>query len=469
VSPSDSTQLPASRKHYTKERKLHCSLYNAAVYNRKTQYQKFGHSVDYLEQQNSLPAFKQVWTEYKPLGSHALQATLKRVDFAFTRFFKGLGKYPKFKASRRYSGWTYPCLAGWKACSTGDNGYLELSNLGATFSDERFAGRYSVRKLSRESSPAKLASKIQMRGQARTWGTPTTCTILYRNDKWYASITVQCAPWRATSDSAVGIDLGCKDAITLSTGEKIAKPEFLAEGQHKVKAASKRLRRKRPPNRNKGIKASRRWKRERQVVSKLQRKVARQREDWLHQTTSSIVSSHSLVAGEQLNVKGMTRKGKTKKRHKAGLNRSMLDVGFGIIGSMIAYKQSEAGGFYLESPIRTLKPTQRCARCWELTPKTLADRVHVCSNLACQHTSDRDVNAAQVNLIWARGLERASLDVESLSSISCGSMRQLGAKKRQKSQQVGEVGLETPSAYADGVVHMITIAVTATTEKIKPL
>lgn len=79
-------------------RKLHCNLYNAAVYNRKTQYQKFSHSVSYFEQQNSLPAFKEVWTEYKPLGSHALQATLKRVDFAFNRFFKGLGGYPKFKS-----------------------------------------------------------------------------------------------------------------------------------------------------------------------------------------------------------------------------------------------------------------------------------------------------------------------------------------------------------------------------------
>lgn len=388
------------------------------------------------------------------------------MDFAFTRFFKGLGGYPKFKASRHYSGWTYPCKAGWKARTAGDNGCLELSNLGS----------------------------ITIRGKARTWGTPTTCTIVYRNGKWYASITVQCQPVRLTDDGTVGIDLGCVSAITLSTGEKIAKPDFIKQGQQKVKAstalsfnversrdvkvASKKLRCKRAPNRNKKIKASRRWRKARQQVSKLQRKVARQREDWLHQITSNIVSGNSLVAGEQLNVKGMTRKGKKKKRtrgastrgtcathslQKAGLNRSILDVGFGMIGQMIAYKQAEAGGFYVESPTKTLKPTQRCAKCWELTPKALADRIHICSNPACQHTEDRDVNAAQVNLIWAsgklrarvprveqtfqdRGQELSSSDVESPSSISCRSMRQLGAKKRQKSQQVGEVGLETPSA-----------------------
>ena len=396
------TRQQEDKLHYW--RRLHANLYNAAVYNRKTQYQKFGHSVDYFEQQNCLPAFKEVWPEYKELGSHALQATLKRIDFAFTRFFKGVGGYPKFKPSRHYSGWTYPCNAGWKALSDGGNGYLDISKLG----------------------------KIQIRGQARTWGKTTTCTIFCRNGKWYASITVQCMPTRVTGDGAIGIDLGCKEAITLSTGEKISKPEFIKEGQHKVKAASKKLRRKRAPNRKKKIKASRRWKRERSTVSKLQRKVTRQREDWLHKTTSSIVSGNSLVGGEQLNVKGMTAKAKNGKRkaQKAGRNRSILEVGFGMIGQMLSYKLAEAEGFYVESPTRTLKPTQRCAKCWELTSKTLADRMHICSH--CSHTENRDINAAQVNLIWARGQELSSLSAEPSSSTPCGSMRQLGAKKRLK-------------------------------------
>ncbi len=60
-------------------RKMHCDLYNAAMANRRTQYQRFGHSVDYFEQQNSLPAFKKVWPEYKELGSHTLRS-LSHVD-----------------------------------------------------------------------------------------------------------------------------------------------------------------------------------------------------------------------------------------------------------------------------------------------------------------------------------------------------------------------------------------------------
>jgi putative transposase len=410
-------------------RRMHKDLYNAALSNRIVQYKKFGHSVDYFEQQNSLPAFKEVWTEYKDLGSQALQATLKRVDFAFQGFFTGLGGYPKFKSIRHYAGWTYPAKSGWSVDTDwGKNGYLNLSNLG----------------------------RLQMRGQARTWGTPTTCTIIYRHGKWYASITVNCEPVRTTGASAVGIDLGCKEAITLSTGEQISKPEFIKAGQRKVKAASKKLRRKRAPNRNKKIKASRRWKKKRNAVSKLQRQVTRQREDWLHKTTSNIVSSNSLVANEQLNVKGMTAKAKKGKRkaQKAGLNRSILEVGFGMIGKMFEYKLAEAGGFYVESPTRQLKPSQRCAKCWELTPKTLADRVHICQH--CGHTEDRDINAAQVNLIWAKGLGTSLLDGEPSSSTAktrktAGTMRQLGAKKRQKSQPVEVTGdLETPSFYKVG-------------------
>ncbi|GEM_PF-3409240 len=80
--------------------------------------------------------------------------------------------------------------------------------------------------------------------------------MILRHRKWYASITVNGDPVRSTGEGAVGIDLGCKEAITLSTGEQIAKPEFLKEGQRKVKAAGQKLRRKRAPHRNKKIKAS---------------------------------------------------------------------------------------------------------------------------------------------------------------------------------------------------------------------
>jgi putative transposase len=392
-------------------RRLHCTLYNSAVADRKDSYQKLGKSVGYFDQQNRLPGFKKVWPEFVSLGSQALQATLKRVDLAFQSFFKGLRGYPRFKSIRNYSGWTYPALSGWKAQTNGKNGHLNLSNVG----------------------------QIQMRGEARTWGTPTTCTIVYRHGKWCASITVQCLPIRETGAGSIGLDLGCKEAVTFSDGVQISKPIFISEGKRAVKLASKSLRRKRHPDRKKNVKASRRFKKIQAKVSRLRRKVGRQRLDWMHKLSSDIVSRNSLIAGEKLSVKNMTRKAKkgSKRKHqKAGLNRSILEVGMSGLSKMFAYKAAEADGFYVESPTRTLKPTQRCAKCWELTPKTLSDRIHRCSNAACMHVEDRDINAAQVNLIWARGQELSSVGVDGKAlletPVNTGGFKQLSQVKRQK-------------------------------------
>ncbi len=427
-------------------RRLHAYLYNAAVANRKTQYQKFGHSVDYFEQQASLPAFKEVWTEYKALNAGSLQATLKRVDFAFVRFFQGLGGYPKFRSIKNYSGWTYPDgRQGFKAHTSGKNGYLELTD---------------------------LKVKIQMRGQARTWGKPTTCTIVYRLGKWYASITVKCLPERKTGTGAIGLDFGCSTAIADSNGNLINPPKFLFLAQKKINQTSKQLRRKRKPERNGHIKltgfprqscprkckASRRWKKVQKKISKLKKKVAQQRQNWVHHQAKEIVSDNCLIATEKLTLKNMTRKAKKaskRKRQKTGLNRSILDVGIGMLKQAIAYKAKEAGAIYLEAPTRILKPTQRCAVCWKVTKKDLSDRIHICSNPKCNHSENRDVNSAQVCLAWAsgatplgfpeqgnahqeRGQELSSKTADESSSTAnpkvkhCGGFQQLAQVKRQK-------------------------------------
>lgn len=403
-------------------RKLHKDIYNAAVYNRKTQYEKFGHKVDYLEQQNSLPAFKEVWPEYKEIAAHALQATLKRVDFAYQRFLKGLAKSPRFKSIRHYSGWTYPDKQGYKVHSIGKNGYLELALVGC----------------------------IQMRGEARVWGTPTTCTIVYRHGKWYASITVDVPDeliQRPTGTGAVGIDIGCKSALAITDGENhqvIEAPRFLRKAEKQIKKVSKSKRRKQAPNRNQKTKASHRWKKAQFRVTKLYRKVANQRQNWVHQIATDIVSSNSFVATEKLEVQKMTRKGKKRKRQKAGLNKSILDVGFGMLRSTIQYKVLEASGVFVEVPTRLVKPTQTCANCGYQHKKDLGERIHCCQ--ACGYTQDRDINAALVMLLWAKGIlpgfGTSLVDADVASSTSktrkhTGSMKQLGQAKRQKSASTG--------------------------------
>ena len=372
-----------AKLHYW--RKLHKDLFNACLAERRTVYQHKGRSINYFDQQNALPKFKENFPDYKKLGSQALQATVKRVDYGFQRFFQGLGKYPRFKSSRYYRGWTYPGIAGWKTYSNGENGHLEISNLG----------------------------RIQMRGKARSWGTPTTCTIVWKNNKWYASITVKCDVQRQTGTGSVGIDIGTLTAVAFDNGDKIDNPRFLASAQADIRKASKQMRRKRKPEKRKA-KASRRWKKARKKVSRLQNKVANRRQDWVHQVAAQITSANSLVATETLQVKNMTRKAKKgkRKRQKTGLNRSILDVGFGMLRSAIKYKVEEAGGFFIEVPAQKIKPSQTCPKCLTQKKKELSERIHKCEK--CGYTADRDVASALVCLNWALGT--SVLDVDASSS-----------------------------------------------------
>jgi len=427
-------------------RRLHSYLYNACIENRKTEYERFGKSVSYFEQQNCLPAFKECWSEYKELHSQSLQATVKRVDLAYNSFLQGLRKRPKFKSIRDYSGWTYPAKSGWKANTEGTHGTVTLNDLGIT---------------------------LRMRGKAKDWGTPTTLTIVYKPhvNQWFASITVEIplpevkfgSQSHLEYESIAAIDLGTETALTLYNGkefEEITNPRFVRQTEQSIRQASKKLKRKRAPNRKKKVKASKRWKKARKQVSQLQRQVANQRQNWQHKVTTDIASCHDIVVTEKLETKKMTCKGKKRKKQKAGLNKSILDVGFGTLNKMITYKVEGKGGLVFFLPTRELKPSQRCPKCGVIHKEwaELSNRYHICE---CGFEMSRDKTSTVV-------MYQALLDKQpgfgmSLDSRGCfsstsktlkrkhtGSMKQLGQKKRRKPNHAESGDSETSPSYRVG-------------------
>jgi len=431
-------------------RRHHAYLYNACVAHRRYEWRANKKNVTYFEQQNCLPDFKKEWVEFAYIHSQSLQATVKRVDLAYGAFFQGLRGLPKFKSIRDYSGWTYPAKSGWKVNSNGKNGNVTLNDLGIT---------------------------IKMRGQAKQWGTLTTLTIVYKpsRNQWFASITVELptveSKFGSKSDlsyeSIIAFDLGTETAITLYDGEsfiEIENPRFTQKVERVIKQKSKALRRKVAPNRNKNVKGSRRWKKDRKQISKLQRKVANQRSDWQHKVTSEIANRYDIGVSEQLNTKGMTRKakkGSKRKKQKSGLNKSILSVGFGTLNKMIADKIEQKGGLMLMLPTKQIKPSQRCPECGAVHKHwaELSNRYHTCD--ACGFEIPRDKGSVMVmyNVATLKqpGLGTSLEDCRCLSSSNLtgkrkhtGSMRQLGQKKRQKSCRNSDGNLETPSVYTAG-------------------
>lgn len=76
----------------------------------------------------------------------------------------------------------------------------------------------------------------------------------------------------------------------------------------------------------------------------------------------------------------MTRKAKTgkRKRQKTGLNRSILDTGWGMLRSMIEYKLAECNGVFVEVPTVKVKLSQTCPACGRQQKKELSERIHTC-------------------------------------------------------------------------------------------
>lgn len=365
--------------------RLHCELYNAALEERIDAYRKHGKSITYYDQQNALPEIKDARPELTELGSHALQQTLRKLDLAFQAFFRRLRAeqtpgFPRFKASKRFAGFCYPDPAGWKLMQRGGRG--ATIRLGS----------------------GKNAMSIRARGQHRfgDGAKPNDITILRKNGEWFASVTLRvsesaCVRERISSEHR-GVDFGLEAWATFDDGETIANPRFMRNNLPRLADLQRQQARKK--------KGSCQHKRLGRQISNLHRRITNVRRDLIHKETSRLAASCSVIATEELVVSNMSRSAKGTKdkpgrrvKQKAGLNREILSAGFSMAHQMLAYKAVEAGTRLHLSNTRQLKPSQRCSSCWEVVPKTLAQRVHECPH--CGLKMPRDQNSAKVVLIDA--------------------------------------------------------------------
>jgi len=140
---------------------------------------------------------------------------------------------------------------------------------------------------------------------------------------------------------------------------------------------------------------SNRLRKEYERLRRLHRKVANQRNDFLHQTTARLVGQFGVLGLEGLNIRNMTASGGQRKK---GLNRRILDAAGGAFHQRLRYKAEEAGAWAMEAPTRQIKPSQTCHACGRQEKKALSQRRHECP---CGASCSRDENAARVLMAWA--------------------------------------------------------------------
>jgi len=332
-------------------------------------------TVNYSSQQNNLPEIKaNLREEYREIAAHALQDVLNRLDKAFQAFFRRCANgeipgYPRFKSKYRYNSFTYPDGAGWKFAGK----MLHLSKIG--------------------SIKVKLHRPLE--------GKIKTVTIKREVDEWYVTFSceVEEPEKLPLSYEDIGIDLGVTHLATLSSGEMIEHPRYYRKAQKVLVKRQQSLDRKKQ--------GSHRRKKAGKALAQAHRKIARQRRDAHHKASKKLVDRYQVIVFEEIQIANLTKKPKPKQDEngnylpngasaKGGLNKSILDAGWGMFVSMCTCKAASAGRTLIQvSPRFT---SQICSNCGTVKKKDLSERWHTCE---CGCELDRDVNAA-INIL-ARG------------------------------------------------------------------
>lgn len=325
-------------------------VFNWALARRKAHYAETQKTLSLKELSAELTALKKqeetAWL--KESDSQLLQQALADCDRAFKNFFEKRARFPRFKSKHRDT----PAFRIPQRVRA-DGNRLYVPKVGW----------------------------VKFRKSQDIDGTTKSATFKREADgHWYVSLVSEFempdVPLPPVPESeVVGIDLGLKDFVTLSDGRRKPAERFFRKAERKLRRAAKTLsRRKRGSNR---------YTQARRKLARIHRRVANQRNDFVHQTTAKLVKEFSGFCIEDLSVKGMA---KTK------LSKSVLDAAFGEFRRQLEYK-SIWHRKHLAVIDRFFPSSKLCGDCGAInTELTLGDREWTC---ACGAVHDRDLNAAR--------------------------------------------------------------------------
>jgi putative transposase len=329
----------------------HCrALYNAALEQRITAWQRRHASISRFAQEAELKAIRAEFPDYAAIHSHILQDVLARLEKTYQAFLRRVkagekAGFPRFKGRNRFHSFTF------KEYGNGarvDNGVLVLSKIG----------------------------RISVHWSRPLEGTPKTITISREADGWYVAISCADAPLQPlpSTGQETGIDLGLESFATLANGQRIFTPSYYRKAEAYLRRCQRRVARRK--------KGSHRRRKAVALLAKAHQHIANQRRDFHHKAAHTLVRAYDVIHYEDLRVANMVQN-----HHLA---KSISDAGWSAFLAILAFKAANAG-----KRVQAVNPaftSQACSGCGVLVPKGLSVRWHACPE--CGVSLHRDHNAA---------------------------------------------------------------------------
>ena len=265
--------IPNKKQEELINKNIGCARF---VFNHFLAHSKDDKYLSYSNIAKQLPKLKKEYTWLREVDSISLQQSLKDLDKAFKRFFKGLGGFPKFKSKKNnkqsYRTQYFKRSSGIESIEIKDN-KIKLPKLGW----------------------------VKFRKSREVSGEIQNVTIRKSKvDKYYISVCVQEEVEKLPqTDKTIGIDLGLKDFLITSNGEVVSNPKTLSKYEDKIARLNKRLAKKEVGSNN--------WYKVKHKLVKVHEKVANIRKDFLHKLSTKLICENQTIVVESLKVKNMLK------------------------------------------------------------------------------------------------------------------------------------------------------------------
>ena len=312
-------------------------------------YQETGKSLKLAAYKGMLPTLKKEhpWLK-EDCYSAVLQCVAINLNKAYTNFFAGRAKHPRFKSKNGKQSIQYPQNVTVK----GDLLFVpKIGEIKAVFHREIVG---TIKTVTISKTPA---------------------------EKYFASIL--CETEDSSQDNpggkTLGIDLGLKDFAIVHDGEEVTKysnPRHLKRHEKNLVRKQQKL-----AGKTKGSKTRQKF---RLLVAKVHEQVSNSRQDFWHKLSRKLVDESQVIVVENLNVKGLVRNRK--------LSKAISDVGWGMFVNFLAYKLERKEGKLVEID-RFFPSSKKCSCCGHVMNELPLDiREWDCPSCRTHH--DRDGNAA---------------------------------------------------------------------------
>ena len=297
------------------------------------------------------------------LDSCSLRCAIFNLEDAYKRFFSKRSGYPTFKSKYKRQTYRTNCMKS-----------------------EYRGKKYSSIEIDIQSKTIKLPKLglVDIRGYRNI---DSICeniinaTIIFEaTGKYYVSVIVdeeKKIEEKVKPQSIVGIDLGIKDIVVTSSGEKYKNPKEIKKYETRIKRIQRKLSRQ--------IKRSNNYYKTKRRLARLYEKLKNSRKYNIIKIVNRIVEEYDIIVSEKLKIQEMS------KNHLIAKN--LLDASFHKICEMINWKCMEKGKYYYQ--VDSYFPSSKlCSHCGSKTEKTkdLGVREWECEE--CGSINDRDINAS---------------------------------------------------------------------------